>query len=202
MCCMHWLGQRSASRTMLCLLWGIGLLIGLYKVTAYSNTPGHVLPQPRQWSRDTKVLLASDRPTMLVTLHPRCVCSRATLEELARLLAQITAPIQIEILLYQPDAASNSWAESDLTIQARSIPGVAVQADPNGLKAASFGMSVSGHTAVYAPNGDLLFSGGITRSRGHAGDNAGRAAIVSILSNRQAAISRTPVFGCSIRDER
>ena len=38
-------GQKTAIRTLLCLLWGIGIIIGLYKVTAYSNTPGGVLPE-------------------------------------------------------------------------------------------------------------------------------------------------------------
>jgi hypothetical protein len=192
----------SAARTLLCLAWGVGIVAGLYKVTAYSNTAVQVLPQPRQWPDGTKVHLASDRPTMLVTLHPQCACSRATLEELTRLLAQIPSPLQVQVLLYKPDGISDPWAKSDLALKATSIPGVSVRADSNGLESQRFGMSVSGHTAVYAPDGRLLFSGGITRARGHIGDNAGRAAILSLLSNQQPSTSRTPVFGCSIRDRR
>ena len=134
---------------------------------------------------------------MLVTLHPRCICSRATLDELSRLLVQIPAPVRVQILIYQPDTVSAGWSESALVTQARSIPGVVVIADPKGLESERFGMSVSGHTAVYAPDGRLLFSGGITRARGHTGENAGSAAILSVVSSRSAP-PRTPVFGCSI----
>ncbi|MGH9628150.1 MAG: hypothetical protein ACRD7E_07390, partial [Bryobacteraceae bacterium] len=78
---------------------------------------------------------------MLLTLHPHCVCSRASLEELARLLAQIPTPIGVEVLLYQPDAVSGSWAQTDLVAQARSIPGVTVRPDPKGVESQRFGMS-------------------------------------------------------------
>jgi hypothetical protein len=194
------LWHGSATRIALCLVWGLGIISALYQVTVYSYTSEDVRLQPRLWPEDTKLALASDRPTMLFTLHPRCVCSRASLAELAGLLAKVPSRVRVQILIYQPSAASNSWAESDLALQARSIPGVAVLADADGGESRRFGMSVSGHTAIYAPDGRLLFSGGITRARGHAGDNAGRSAIISLLSNRPAATARTPVFGCSIFD--
>jgi hypothetical protein len=194
-------GRESASRIVLCLVWSAAILFGLWQAAAYSNSSAEVLPQASQWPADTRIALAADRPTMLVALHPRCVCSRATLEELGRLLAQTPTPIRVEILLYQPDNAPGSWAESDLTARARSMPGVFVRADSKGLEAERFGISVSGHTALYGPDGRLLFSGGITWARGHAGDNAGRSAILSILSKGQSATSRTPVFGCSIRQQ-
>jgi hypothetical protein len=103
--------------------------------------------------------------------------------------------------MYQPEAESAAWAETDLAIRARSLPGVTVRSDPKGRESERFGISVSGHTAVYSPDGRLLFSGGITAARGHMGDNAGRAAIRSLLVNREPAASRTPVFGCSIQDQ-
>ena len=194
------LHQRSAILALLCLAWGVTIVAGMYKVTVYSRSPGEAAPQPGQWPRGTTVPLAGDRPTMLLTLHPRCVCSRATLEELARLLAEISSPIRIQALMYLPEAGFDSWSESGLAKQARSIPGLTLLADVKGKEAERFGMSTSGHTALYAPDGRLLFSGGITSARGHVGDNAGHSAIVSILLKRQPATTRTPAFGCSIRD--
>jgi len=138
---------------------------------------------------------------MLLTLHPQCVCSRATLEELGRLLAQVSKPIHVEILLYQPESTGD-WGQTGLVAQARSIPGVVVRQDLNGNESKRFGMSVSGHAVLYSPDGRLLFSGGITRARGHSGDNTGRSAIVSLVSHGEPAARRTPVFGCSILDRR
>jgi hypothetical protein len=56
----------------------------------------------------------------------------------------------------------------------------------------------SGQTFLYDARGTLLFSGGITGARGHAGDNAGRASIVALLNRAGAATTSTNVFGCSL----
>jgi hypothetical protein len=198
MCCAREsLGRRQV---ILAVFWVAGVLAGLYKVTAYSIASPAVLEQPSRWPKDTTVPLAADRPTMLLSLHPRCACSRATVAELGRLLAELPSPVQVQILLYTPDTVSESWTESDLTSQARAMPSVVIRRDVKGLEAKRFGMSFSGHTALYAPDGRRLFRGGITRARGHEGDNAGRAAILSLVSQGYAATTATPVFGCSIRD--
>jgi hypothetical protein len=51
---------------------------------------------------------------------------------------------------------------------------------------------------LYDVNGRLLFSGGITGSRGHAGDNAGRTAILALLHREASGRNDTFVFGCSL----
>jgi hypothetical protein len=81
---------------------------------------------------------------------------------------------------------------------ARSIPGVVVRSDAKGREAARFGMTASGHASLYSTAGRLLFNGGITGGRGHVGDNPGRSALVSILSNISPVASPTPVFGCGL----
>jgi hypothetical protein len=48
----------------------------------------------------------------------------------------------------------------------------------------------------------LLFSGGITESRGHAGANAGENAIVSLVNTHAAERTKTFVFGCSLVDRK
>ena len=46
-----------------------------------------------------------------------------------------------------------------------------------------FGLVSSGHALLYDENGRLLFSGGLTNARGHAGNSVGRNAIVAILND-------------------
>lgn len=82
---------------------------------------------------------------------------------------------------------------------AASIPGVRLIADPRGALARSFGAATSGQTILYAANGDLAFSGGITASRGHEGDSDGAEALLAFLGGRQPKRRSTPVFGCSLR---
>jgi hypothetical protein len=81
---------------------------------------------------------------------------------------------------------------------AAEIPGVSVLSDPDGAEARRFGAQTSGHTLLFDHTGRLLFSGGITQSRGHAGDNAGESAIVSLINTQAADQTKTQVFGCSL----
>ena len=57
------------------------------------------------------------------------------------------------------------------------------------------------NTPLYDAGGQLRFSGGITPARGHAGDNAGRSAIVALVESASSAPVETPVFGCSLLDD-
>lgn len=119
--------------------------------------------------------------------------------ELARLIAQAQGRLTAHVLVYRPTSEPEEWAHSELWDAAAEIPGVDVARDDDGKESARFGVAISGHSLLYDPSGRLVFSGGITAARGHEGDNAGRSAIVSLLTTGSARVSRTPVFGCFIR---
>jgi hypothetical protein len=78
-------------------------------------------------------------------------------------------------------------------------------ADLEGRESRRFGAATSGQTLLYAADGRLLFNGGITESRGHSGDNAGRSAILSLVLGLTSAPTgqplSTPVYGCPLFDE-
>jgi len=76
-----------------------------------------------------------------------------------------------------------------------------VLTDEDGIEARSFGAVTSGQALLYSAQGRLLFSGGITESRGHSGDNAGRSAIESLVMNGSEGLrtpASTPVYGCPL----
>ena len=87
---------------------------------------------------------------------------------------------------------------TDLWRRAAAIKGVTVVQDSEGVEAERFHAATSGYTLLYGSDGRLLFSGGITGARGHAGDNAGRSAIAALLTAEGAPTGTTPVFGCSL----
>lgn len=70
--------------------------------------------------------------------------------------------------------------------------------DGDGVEAKRFGAFTSGQALLYDAQGQLRFSGGITDSRGHEGDNAGREAIEAILAGKTATTTLTDVFGCGL----
>jgi hypothetical protein len=103
-----------------------------------------------------------------------------------------------QVLFFKPRAFSNEWARAESWQSATAIPNVAVSEDADGEQARLFGAQTSGYVLLYDPRGHLLFSGGITASRGHAGDNAGESAILSILDGQHGPVTETRVYGCSL----
>ncbi|CAG1009752.1 hypothetical protein PHYC_03743 [Phycisphaerales bacterium] len=138
----------------------------------------------------------------LVTVyaHPHCPCTRATIEELARIIAAAPREARYEVGFFRPAEEPDRWAYGTTWDNASSIPGVRVWTDPDGRAAAGLGAVVSGHVVVRDANDQVVFSGGITGSRGHSGDNAGAEAVLSRLL-RGEGLSAYPAYGCTIRDE-
>jgi hypothetical protein len=104
----------------------------------------------------------------------------------------------VQVLFFQPTGAESNWAKSDLWRHAEVLPHATVRADEAGLEAALFGATTSGHALLFAPDGRLLFSGGLTSARGHAGPSAGGDALAMILRHQLPAVTETPVFGCPL----
>jgi hypothetical protein len=106
--------------------------------------------------------------------------------------------LQATVLFALPDGAGDDWLRSDTVLRARQLSGVEVRIDRASYEARQFGSATSGQVLLYDRAGRLLFSGGITGSRGHEGDNLGRARVTALI--RGAAPDRpvSPVFGCAL----
>lgn len=145
--------------------------------------------------------LSESLPTLVMFVHPRCPCSRASLGELAVLLAQSPQRVNVHVVFLKPAEVDGRWLASDLWRQAELISGVTLDTDEAGTEARRFQSQISGDTVLYAAGGKLLFHGGITAERGHAGDNAGRSTLLALLKNQTfgaGKIPSTPVFGCAL----
>jgi hypothetical protein len=130
--------------------------------------------------------------------HPHCPCTAASVGELAQIMARLQGKVAAYVLFVKPKEAGRAWDDTSLLRSAEAIPGVKVVFDPDGVEARLFGAETSGHTLLFGANGRLLFSGGITASRGHAGDNVGESAIVALVNNQTPERTQTLVFGCSL----
>jgi hypothetical protein len=113
-------------------------------------------------------------------------------------MTQAQGRVTAYVLFIKPSGFTTEWEKTDLWASAAAIPGVHVVSDDEGVEADRFHSATSGQTLLYDAEGKLLFSGGITSARGHEGDNAGRAAIVSLLTTSDAALTKTSVFGCPL----
>jgi len=181
-CGAVWLGTTMAG---MAILWKT------------ENVPGIQMAVPAQWPAASGIAPAPGIPTLVMFAHPRCPCTRASVGELERLIAQCNGRVRAHVIFYKPHGASDQWAQADLWRSAAAIPGMDVRCDEEGAEAARFGATTSGFVVVYDASGQLRFSGGITAERGHSGDNEGRSAIVAILNGQPPRLTSTPVFGCS-----
>jgi len=164
----------------------------------YEGAAGRAAGTPEHWPEAASVALDPHRPTLIMFAHPRCPCTRASVEQLNRLLARCSQPVAVHVLFLKPREVPETWTNTPLWRNAAAIPKVAVQKDDNGNEARRFGAVTSGYVVLYDMRGQLLFKGGITAGRGHAGDNAGADAITALLRGQSAELSRAPVYGCSL----
>ena len=192
--------RRTFLTAFLGAAWGLSLFLGWRSLLSYESTPGSASSAVSAWPSDSKIARAADRPTLIMLAHPHCPCTRASVEELAKIMAQTSRKPAAYVLFLKPEGSASDWDDTALRKLAASIPGVTVVTDDGGSEARRFGAETSGHTLLFDPAGTRLFSGGITSSRGHAGDNAGEDAIVSLVSQNRTNRPSTLVFGCALNN--
>lgn len=180
-------------------LWVVPSVIGLAILWRYASTPGGTIAAPRAWPDHAQIERDTVRPTLVMILHPRCPCSRASVAELSRLLARLRTQPKTIVMCVIPPHAPESFGDTSMIEQAIALPGTTLFMDRGGIEADRFRGSTSGYVLLFGTNGQLLFSGGITSARGHEGDNAGSDAIASLLGGTQSPTKVSPVFGCALK---
>lgn len=135
---------------------------------------------------------------LVLFVHPRCPCTRASLRELAELAHRVRDDVAIRVLFVRPLDVPLGWERTELWDMAAAIPRVQVTCDQDGREARCAGAATSGHLVVYGPSGRTMFSGGITRGRGQAGETSARNEILALLTGGKTTIEQSPVFGCEL----
>lgn len=187
-------------KNILFLLWIVGSGFGFYSLYQYSFTAGRSanLSQSKKMP-DFRPPYALGTEKLLVFVHPQCPCSRATLSELENLVTYVNPHTQIRVFFFKPKKRNLEWVKAELWNQAKGISGINLEIDEDGIQAQRYGALTSGQTLLYTNKGQLIFSGGITISRGHVGENPGAEAIKLYFRSPYQTLIQTPLFGCSIR---
>lgn len=183
------------------LLWAAAAAAGFATLAAYETAPGAAGAPPPAWPGGRVVPAPDGLPVLVVVAHPQCPCTRATVSELERLMRRVHGRVSTHVLFVQPDGTDEAWVEGDLWRRASAVPGVRTVRDPGGHGARRFGALTSGHALLYDARGRLRYSGGLTATRGHEGDNAGRTAVESLLTRGDADLHAAPVYGCPLQQD-
>jgi hypothetical protein len=165
---------RKLTNGVLALLiagWGAALVAASWTMVRFEATAGPVQTAPSEWPLQTSLKPPSTAPAILAFLHPRCSCSEATIDELEKLLRKRSAVATVVITC--PANCGPEWKTASIVNRAKSLPGVQLVFDPEGIESRRFGASTSGFIAAYSPGGKLLYAGDIAKARGVVGDNSG-----------------------------
>ena len=195
---MIFLRNKFFLTALLGATWIAAVAFGLGFLLRYESTPGRVGVVGASWPAASSIQPSGPNPTLVMLAHPHCPCTRASIGELAQIVADTQGKLNAYVLFTKPPGAGADWDDTELRRSAAAIPGVTVVTDADGTEARRFGAETSGHTLLFDAGGALLFSGGITASRGHAGRNAGERAIIAAVNGKRDDRARTPVFGCSL----
>ncbi len=194
------------------IIWLALTICTMTSFWAYEATPGTPSAVAECAPAESSILLASERNTLVVFIHPKCVCTNATLLELRRIWNEIDSTVHPKCIfaLRQPVDSAAAWTKTSIERMCREFPEATVLYDYGGMEAKRYGITTSGTCILYASNGHRIFCGGITASRGHQGPAHGQ----DVLLERMKAFSSSselhsanpqclnhdacPAFGCPL----
>lgn len=185
-------------------IWAAAVALGWWQTVQYEfDTPDqNKAHYVRTWPSDSSLKHPAGRPTLLVFLHPKCPCTRATLNELDRLAAiwdstDVAHP-EVQLVATVPADAEETWWNTDVIAHCKQIAGSNLYVDRSGLEATNFGVVTSGTVLLFDASGNRRFGGGITVSRGHEGHSAGADSLLEVMAGRHVECDEIPVFGCRL----
>lgn len=178
------------------LLWTLLLTAGAGALSLYEFKGSVPAGVTDPWPDNPAIRLDAERPTLLMFLHPRCPCSAASIAQLDRVLSR--SRFRAYVLIARPSGVPEDWDEGANIEAARRLPDSTLLIDPGGALAQRFGALHSGMIQAFDREGNRLFSGGITASRGHEGDSLGSLSLLDIGAGKAPSVAATPVFGCPL----
>lgn len=190
--------RRSAAAVL--TAWALLVAAGQALLLEHTTTAGDPGSPPSVLPRTVATTLQWDRtrPLLLVAAHPQCPCLPATLVELRRALAAAEQPT-VRVLIHTPSTPPAIWDPVAAANLRRDLPAGAAVDDRDGAMAAGLGLRTSGHVLLFAVDGTLRFTGGITAGRGHQGDNLAGRTLAEQLAGPGNPVATTAVFGCPLQ---
>lgn len=183
------------------VFWLAACLAGSAWAMGYDFRPGSLGFPQVQWPSQSALKPAPGKMTVVAFLHPRCVCSKATVKQLIK-TATPHPEVSVIVPVFAPaEPDGEAWEQAEYVSMIRAgLPNAQVVMDRGGIEAKRFDAPTSGVILVYDSQAKEIFRGGITNRRGGEEDNPGLRAFAQTLStgSRQRLLASAKVFGCSL----
>jgi hypothetical protein len=179
------------------VLW-LGSILGWSSLLAkHQFRPGTVSTFKQDWPQASRLHPSPDSLTIVVFAHPECPCLSATLTETERLQTLLREPCRL-FVVFADDPAFDLLRSRHFR-RVSDWKNAVVVRDADKHEIALFGARTSGQVFIFDKDRRLLFSGGITESRAHEGDNPNLERAVAAGRSHAPNVVLTRVYGCSLR---
>src|SRR5436190_16762337 len=105
--------MRRLLFALLLLGWLSVVSGGMAVVWSYNHKPGEPAEAPLRWPAGSQIR-RGNAYTLVLLAHPKCPCTRATLEELSKLLAHTQGRLTTFVLFVKPRGTADNWNQTDL----------------------------------------------------------------------------------------
>jgi hypothetical protein len=177
--------------------WGISITAGYVALGVYAASPSARGQSLSYWQAECVIPTDGRHPTLLIFLHPLCPCSSASIDELKEIARHCRDRVRLHALVLHSNSLKKAGAGA-IERSLAEVSGMTIWRDEGGALARRFGVLSSGHVLLYDAQGRLSYSGGITPSRGHRGENFGKSAILAAILGESRDRSSSSVFGCPL----
>src|SRR3569833_65264 len=79
------------------VLWGIVVAAGVAEMAHYEETPGVQRSAPKRWPEGSALSRARDGVTVVMFIHPKCPCRRASEAQLAEIMRAAPATTRFSV---------------------------------------------------------------------------------------------------------
>jgi hypothetical protein len=134
--------------------WIAPVCAGLHALASYENTPGAASGSPAQWPSNIPIAPGQNRATLVMLAHPYCPGTRASVGELALLMASFQGRLAAHVFFFREPDSRGDWEKSDLWDNTSAIPGVTVSWDSGGAGVASPTRTPAFGCSLLTPEGE------------------------------------------------
>lgn len=106
--------RRRLLIVFLVTLWLSMVAAGTAFVWSHNQTPGVAAEAPVQWPSASIIPRRANEYTLVMLAHPKCPCTRASIEELSKLMAVTQERLTAYVLLLKPHGFAEDWYRTDL----------------------------------------------------------------------------------------
>jgi len=134
----HLPGRAGRLSRLAVFAWLILSIAGVAALWRYELTPGDSATVQPHWPDGVGISPNDDGPTLIMFVHPRCPCTRASLGELEHILSSCQGSLRACVIAFRPAIAEAGWEHRDLWRTASKLPGIRLLSDIDGTLARRF----------------------------------------------------------------